>query len=741
MSTLTRSAAIHRRLTLRRRRDLKAVPQHLQGESIWALKDPVALQYFHLRDPEYWVFSQLDGTVSLADLQTRFAEQFAPQRLSLSELQSFLGTLHQAGLVLADVPGQGEELLRRSREQKRRRWLQTLANPLAIRFRGFDPDRLLNLLSPLADRLLSRGALLLSAMLVLGALVLVAARFEVLQARLPDREVFFGASNLAWLGVTLALTKVLHELGHALTLKRQGGECHEMGVMLLVFTPCLYCNVSDAWMLPGKWQRAAVGAAGIGVELVLAAVCTFLWWFSQPGLLNALCLNVMFVCSVSTLLINGNPLLRYDGYYVLADLTETPNLSAQASAILRSDLAALLLGVDLRTEQEPRLGRRAALALYAGASVVYRSMLLFGVLWYLYKTLQPHRLEVLAAALSYAAAAGFVIPPLLQFGRFLSNPVWRRLVRWRRAAVSSLLIMAAAALLLGIPWPHRIRTPALLQAMDARRIYAAVPGRLVEGREEGSLVRAGETVARLENSDLQLEIERLTGQVDQQRLRVETLKRRQIQDAAAAAELPTATELLSDLMERLSRKQVDRERLTLTAPVGGTVLPPHPHESAPQAGTLPAWSGTPLDPRNRGCALDTGTLVCLIGDPNRLEALLVIDQADMEFVAVGQRVRIQLEQSPGTLLSGTIHELAELDLKITPPQLLAAGELANRPDERGVARPASTSYQARVRLEGAIPPLLLGESGRARIDAASLSLGSRLLRAIRLAFSLDLAPP
>ena len=149
------------------------------------------------------------------------------------------------------------------------------------------------------------------------------------------------------LAFTLGITKVLHEFGHGLSCKHFGGECHEMGIMVLVLTPCLYCNVSDSWMLPNKWQRAMIGAAGMYVELVIASVCTFMWWFSTPGLLNNLCLNAMFICSVSTVLFNGNPLLRYDGYYILSDVTEIPNLRQKATTILSRKMGEWCLGMEM----------------------------------------------------------------------------------------------------------------------------------------------------------------------------------------------------------------------------------------------------------------------------------------------------------------------------------------------------------------------------------------------------------
>ena len=174
-----------------------------------------------------------------------------------------------------------------------------------------------------------------AASTALAAAALVFTHFDAFQARLPTFQQFFAGHNWLLLAAALAGAKVLHEFGHGLACKRFGGECHEMGVMLLVFTPCLYCNVTDSWMLPSKWRRAAIAAAGMYVELALAAGATFLWWFSNPGIVNSLSLNTMFICSVSTLAFNANPLLRYDGYYILSDLLEIHNLRQKADAVIR----------------------------------------------------------------------------------------------------------------------------------------------------------------------------------------------------------------------------------------------------------------------------------------------------------------------------------------------------------------------------------------------------------------------
>jgi putative peptide zinc metalloprotease protein len=574
-------------------------------------------------------------------------------------------------------------------------------------------------------------------MLVVGAASLVSMKSDVIQSRLPELESLLTPATVIWLSVTLALTKVLHEIGHALACRRYGGECHEMGLLLLVFTPCLYCNVSDAWMVPGKWQRAAIGVAGVVVELVLASVCTFLWWFSEPGLFNALCFNVMLVCSVSTILFNGNPLLRYDGYFVLADLIEIPNLAQQASAEIFHSLIELTLGVPAQRDEEHSPGRRLFLILYGVASAAYRVMVIVGIVWLLRRVLRPHGVEVLADVLGIVVVAGMIAAPSWRAARFIRQAFWSRQMKTRRAFASGIIGLAGLLAALFIPLPHYVPAPAVVEAENARQVYVPVGGTLVVGAETGAVVDPGARLAELKNRELEFEIVRLRGERDLQKLRLANLKNRQTHTPRAAAGIPTAEEALADLEERLARRLEDQERLTIKAPAGGTVLPVRARPRSFAAGELESWTGLPLDPKNRGTHFETGTLLCQIGDPARLEALLVLDQRDVEFVQAGQRVEVQLDQSPGRPLAGTIREVAEIDLKVTPAELLPEGPVPTRQDESGVPRPVSTVYQARVSLEGGTMPILIGQAGRARISAVPLSAARRLFRYLSHTFRFE----
>ena len=732
-------ASSSRPLRLRRRRDVRAHPLQYGDRRYWGLKDPVSLKYFQLRDEEYRIFQMLEGPVSLDDIRRMFEEEFAPKRISLPQLQSFLGMLHGEGLLITDARGQAEELLERHTKRTRREFWQQFANPLAIRFRGIDPERFLNWLHPRVAWLLAPVCVVLSFTLLIAALLLVAVQFQTVEARLPDFQAFFGWRNAVLLMIVFAITKILHELGHAVSLRHFGGECHELGVMFLVFTPCLYVNVSDAWMLPGKWHRIAISGAGMYVEMILASIATFLWWFSEPGLLNALCLNIMVICSVTTVLFNGNPLLRYDGYYILADLVEVPNLRQQAGALIKQACGRFFLGTDLENDRVLPGKHRLALMIYAVAAAAYRMFVLATILWFCHEVLKPYRLEVLARMLAIVTVGGLLIGPAIRMVKFLKDPLRAQDVNWSRLFVRGGLMLAGLAGLSLIPLPHTVKTAAILQPKDATRIYVAVDGTLQDAIAPGTHVEPGDTLGELHNLDLQKEVIETRGKIQEQRLKLQNLKLSQRADPKAKAQIPAAEQALADLQKRLAEREENARRLTITAPVAGTVLPPAFQEEAASEGELARWSGSPLDPRNLNGFLETGTLFCLIGDAQNIEALLIIDQGDVQFVRPGQTVRLRLDERPGEILTGTVKDVAQIDLKVTPRELFQHEDLPTRINEQGRPELVSTSYQARVEFDSHDVTFSAGSTGTAKIETAPQSLAARLSRYLSRTFRLDAA--
>lgn len=723
-------------LAVRMRPDLQVFPQPGGDCPAWVVKDPIALRYQRLGEEEFAILQWLDGRASLDQVREKFAARFAPQQLSRQQLHQFLGRLHRQGLLLAESSGQHQTLLQRRSVQRRWEWFQRAVSVLAIRFRGADPTQLLDRLYPRVRWMASRGFLALCLILVLAAAVLVAVRIDEVLARLPGLTSFLRMQNVLWLAVTLGAVKVLHELGHALVCKHFGGECHEIGLMLLVFTPCLYCDVSDCWTWSNRWRRMAVAAAGMAVELVLAASATFGWWFSQPGWLNQMCLNVMFLCSVNTLLFNGNPLLRYDGYYLLSDWWNAPNLGAQSRALVRQAVASFFLGVPMDEALDLPERRRGWFAVYAVASTLYSWCVVGAILLVMYRFLEPQRLELLAGIAALLVAVGLLTSPAMYAAGRWRDPLLRHRIRRGRLAWSSCLALATLFAIFAIPLPCRVTAPWVVEADGAHHVYVSVAGRLTATVAPGTPVVAGQMLARLDDSELARELGRLSGQREEWGRKLESLEARQAVSAEAAVQIPATRETLADLERRWQERSQDAQRLTLTAPIAGVVMPPPSVPEPPADDSLTPWSGTPLDERNLGSWLPSGTLLCQVGDPARSRAVLTIDQMDVEFVQPGQRVWLQPHQLPGCWLAGSILEIAKLDAEESPERLDRkegpGGEQAGGGDSQNVR------YQAMAQLDEFDQRLLLRTTGQARILVSPQPLWRRTFRYLARTFSLPL---
>ncbi len=729
---------------VRARADLVFVRQRYQGRIGWIVKNPLSLEYFRLHDEDRFLLEQLDGTRTLADIRRAFERRFAPRTIDDAELHRYLVMSHRAGLAVSDMPGQAEVLRRRGLERRRQAVRERFGNPLALRFRGVDPGETFERLYPWVRGCFTPWGVAASVVLMVAAAITLVGRIETFTAALPTFHEFFGGDNLVWLALTVAGVKVLHEFGHGLVCTHFNGRCHELGFMLLCLTPTMYCNVSDSWLLPSKWRRAAVGAAGMYVEWILAAIAVFVWRFSAPGLVHNLALNTIFVCSVSTVLVNANPLLRYDGYYILSDLLEITNLGGKASAALRRSLGRLCLGLRYDDEGDgaPPLRHRTWFVLYAVAAAVYRWFIFFGLLWFLNKYFEPYRLDIIGQALGAAAVAGVVVRPAAALVGSVSHPGRLREVKKSRLMLTLATCGALIATALAAPLPHRSFAPLEVRPRDARSVYVEVPGTLVELLvRPGERVVAGQPLARLANLDVRVEIDRLTARRDETQVVLASLRKERFEDAAAQARLTVAEQSLAAFHGLLAGRERDQERLTIRAPAAGTVLPaPSVPQPSIEDGRLPEWHGTPLDERNLGCTLAAGTLVCRIGDPQRMEAALLVDQSDVEFLAVDQTVDVRLHELPGRTWQGTIREISKSDAKVAPRSLSnkSGGDTPTRTDPAGVERPRTTSYEVRVApLDDPDGVLRIGLAGEAKIHLGRRTAAAQIVRLFRSTFHFD----
>ncbi len=729
-------------LPLRMRPDLTARQQRYLGQLYWVIKEPVGLQYFRFQEEEYAILQMLDGQTSLDEVKVEFERRFPPEKVTVEELGHFVGTLHRNGLVISDAAGQGEQLLERRRKRKLRTVAGAFTNILAIRFKGIDPERILDWMYPRFRWLYSLPARIVCILLALSALTLVLVQFETFHNKLPTFHQFFEAKNWIYMGIVLAVSKIIHEFGHGLTCKYFGGECHEMGVMFLVLTPCLYCNVSDSWMLPNKWHRAMIGAAGMYVEIVMASIATFLWWFSAPGLLNQVSLSVMFICSVSTVLFNANPLLRFDGYYILADIMEIPNLRQKASTILNRKLGHWCLGLE--EPDDPFLPQRNQLffVIYSIAAVAYRWLILVGILLFLYKVFEPYGLKVISQMLAFMSIASLVAMPLWKLGKFFYVPGKLHQVKRKNVNVTLTVLGLVAAFVVFVPLPYRVMCPLEIKPRDADPVYIDVAGTLAQiDVRPWQKVSAGDPLGRLVNTDLDMQIAELEGKIAEQQTEVQVLQLEQsrLRNPTAGRELPGVEKLLQSLREQLRQLLEDRQRLQLVARSSGIVLPPPEVPKRPLAeNQLDQWTGSTLDAKNLG-AFMSGVLFCQIGDPTKWEANLVIDQEVIEFVHEDQQVAIRLDELPNRTFTSTIAEIGpEMEFSSRQLSSKAGGDLMSMEDPTGMERPISTSFQARVPIDDIDGNLVQGLRGTAKVSAQWQPIGKRFWRYIMRTFNFKL---
>lgn len=708
----------------RRRTDLVVRARREDGTGGYVVKDPIALRYYQLGDEEHFVWSRLDGRQTVESLCRAFGEGFLPRRLSAEELQRFVMQLISQGLVLGEHGGTANLLDQRRQRLGWQQWTSQSLNPLAIRFRGINPDRILTRLLPWCDWMFSPWFLTAGVMLWLSAILLWAFHASDFLRRWPEEAAQWTVQDLGSLAVTLAAVKIIHELAHALTCKRWGGHVPELGVMLLCFTPCLYCNVSDAWLLRSKWQRMAVGAAGMIAEGFLAAAATWLWWASAPGSFHGLCLQIVFVCGVSTLVFNSNPLLRYDGYFILADGLDRPNLQQQAAAALGRTWRWLLTGQPSPITRGVTAGQEWGLACYALLSMIYRLIVVVGILWALHRWLEPQGYGLVAnlligcTLLTLGWGLLATVPMIVQ--EWHAAPSDGRRTGFFRGGLLLALILAA----LFIPLPCRVTAPVILEPAEARPIHATSGGRLENIVPPGSSVAAGDVVARLIHPGIERELARSHADVSRAQSHLQSIERRQLVDPQMGLQRSAAEQSLHDLQDRFRQRQRESARLAPPAPQSGVFWPAAARASQHPPGRLPKWSGSLHDLQNGGCWIEPGMNLGLIGPADRFEAVAYLPQDQVHSLQTGQVVRVVLDAAAGAVWTGHLEELAVAETPALDPGVALRLGLPATTTAHG-SQLVGPWYRARIVLDSrAIPPVRrLG--GTASIIVPPRSLWSR----------------
>lgn len=479
------------------------VRQHYGPEVSYIVEEPAGGGYYRLSEAAYFFIGLLDGSLTVQEAWDACNAQLGDAAPTQRQCVELLGKLQTYGLLLGEQPLAADFALERKVHARKRLRERRTGRWLFLNLPVINPEAFLERHAAVCRAVFSRaGAVVWLVVVAIGA-GLVAANWDRFTSSLNFAGLL-SPENLLILGVVFLLLRGWHELGHAAACKAFGGRVTEIGIILIVFVlPLPYCDASSAWRFPSIRQRVIVSAGGVLFETFVAAIAAMVWAASEPGLVRSICYNVMILSGATTLLFNLNPLLRYDGYYILSDIAGSPNLAQRSRELWKAGLHRWVFGV--RSAQPPSTrggGELALLWIYSALSFPYRLFVMAAILIVLFE-FDPTLGVVLASAMFIGA---IVWPILRTTGYLISSPM---LIGRRTRAIGVVTAaVGGAALLLGVvPMPTSAYAPGLVEPAESAPLRAGEGGFVREVlADPDKPVEAGQTVIRLENPLVEAEL-------------------------------------------------------------------------------------------------------------------------------------------------------------------------------------------------------------------------------------------
>jgi putative peptide zinc metalloprotease protein len=425
------------------------------------------------------------------------------------------------------------------------------------------------------------------------------------------------------------------------------------------------------------------------------------------------------------------------------DILEIPNLRQKSTEVLKRWFQSTCLGLEL--QDNPFLPRRNLFwfGLFTITASIYRWVVVFGIIWFLNQVLKPYGLEAIGKMFAIAGVVGMVVQPVMQSYKFFKTPGRASKMKRKNMLTSLAVAGSLLAFIAWFPLPFSVKCAFEIQPQDALQVRSMVPGHLVAWKKRpGDTVRSGETIALLNNVDLAVQEAKYQGELDLARERVRMMKLQAVDAARADVGLRAQEAVLASAASMLEQIQSKRAQLLVRSPRDGVIIEPpgKPVSKAAIAeGQLPGWSGSPFAQVNSEAVFSEGDVLCVVGEPTKMEAIIVVDQSDIDLIKVGDEVELMLDSARLNSVTGKISRIAESEMKETPENLAiqAGGQLNTAQDESGKVRPISTSYQATVPLEAKHVPLRSSYRGKARVHLAWRSLGWRFYRFCVKTFNFD----
>jgi len=677
---------------------------HYRGELWYVLEDRVSRRMHRFNPPAHFILGLMDGRRSVQELWDAAINRFGDDAPTQDELIRLLGQLHAADVMQSEIAPDVAELLRRAEKVRRRTLLQKLS-PLALRIPLVDPERWLERWLPWYRWMFGPAGALLWLAVVGAGIVLATAHWRELSENLSDRVL--APHNLLLLALTFPVVKLLHELGHACATRAWGGEVHEMGVMLLVLMPIPYVDASAASAFRETRRRVVVGAAGMMVETFIAALALFVWLQAEPGIVRAILYDVMLIAGVSTVLFNGNPLLRFDGYFILADLLQMPNMRQRGSQYLTHLVESRAFGVrSSEFDAGPR--ERSWLAAFTVLSFLYRMLIMVAIALFV-----ASEYFFLGVLLGIWVIVGSIAIPLYKGLAYVATSPKLQRRRNRALTVTAAALLSAGLLLFALPLPLWTSAQGVTWAPEDAVIHAATDGFVRRvAAAPGAVVRRGRPLIETEDPQLPPRIRALEAQL-------------RLLDVRAQAELAVdrvRREITHEEMKTVRAElAVARERaaeLTIVSPADGVFV-------LDGAQDLPERF------------VRKGQLIGFVVSPVTATVRVLVSQDDVDLVrARTDRVEVKLASHLGETLDARLRrEVPAASARLPNPALSTQGGGLVATDPREPNAPTALERWFEFELElPAERSRALGERVYVRFEHGWEPLGWRMLRALRQVF-------
>jgi putative peptide zinc metalloprotease protein len=678
-----------------------------RGEVWYLLQDPGSNRVHRFAAGARLIIASMDGVRTVEDLWVLANKRLGEHAPTQDEVINLLGQLHAADLLQSNVTPDASEVFDRGARQERSSRRRSFSNPMAIRVHLWDPDAFLRRINPLIQWLWSPWGTLLWMVVVVPALILLPPHWSELTSNLSDRVL--AANNLLLLWLVFPIIKTLHELGHATATKAGGGEVHDMGVMMLVLVPVPYVEASASSTFKSKYARAAVGGAGMLVELFIAAIAFYLWLLIEPGMGRAILFNVMLVAGVSTLVFNGNPLLRYDAYYILADLIEMPNLAQRSLRFWGYAAKRYLFGMDEADRPETSASERAWLLFYGVGSTVYRILVTIAIALFI-----ASEFFVIGVVLAIWALVAMAMVPLIKGVRQVIGTAGIQRYRRRVMAVSVGIVAALILVFFVFPMPYRSNAEGVVWLSEQAMVRAGANGFVSEiPIAPGTAVVKGDILVN--SYDPALTAQLRIGEAKVAELQANYTA----QFAVDRARANIALDQLESEKAALERLRDKAGALTVRAATDGVLV-------VPRASDLP------------GRYFRKGDLVGYVIEKGRPLVRVVVSQDTVDMVRLATNgVSVRHVYRPEIVAEGRIVRQVPAGEEHLPSKALAAdggGKISTDPRDQKGTKALERMFQFDIEMVGHPDAAYFGDRVYVRFDHVKAPLALQWYRDLRLLF-------